>query len=838
MKSGHQQHKSASALLTIAAPALAIALALCPAPSVAGNFTPYKARTEFLPSSPGSVYSGLYGYVNPAMVTYVDEMETMFTWSDDTAAAEAANDWGLYMGLPHLGLGVTDRPVEGGRGYREYRLAIAGGDRAHSVGLAYGWANGSSDWRPPNQIILGTLMRPSPKLSAGMTLTSALSENALEFAVDASLRPLGSDRLTLFGTAARSNDGANDQQFWSAGATIVTIPGLNLSARYSNDRTVSANVHVKMGSIDVWTQTLHNRRDSSHRHAEFVPHRHAARTRQTYAVRVGGQGVDLLTPLSTSPPRYLDMDLNGPLNHRRFPLFDESRTLVDLLVTIRRAQNDPDISGIAINTSGMRMSWEKAWEVRRALKEFRQSGKQIVVYADRLDLRRFHFASIADRLVLDPAGLVILEGFVAGQTYYSWALEKLGVGVDEWRYFKYKSALEPLTREQMSDADREQWQALLDDFYALARDEIVAERPLTSAQYDELVDETVVLLPAEAVAHGLVDTLGRPEDLEAIIAASAGDSPLMIADGSYRPIARDEWGEPPRIAVVYALGMCAMDSGIRARTLVKDIEAAVEDRHVKAVVLRVDSPGGDALASDRVAEAVRQGRDHKPFVVSQGSVAASGGYWLSMYGDAVVAAPNTVTGSIGVIGGWIYNRGLKEKLALSTDHVQVGRHADVGFGMSLPLIGVQLPDRNLNQAEMGRAEHVIRSTYDQFVTKVADGRKRTPEEIDAMAQGRVWSGVQALRIGLVDRLGGLDVAIDVAKQKAGLEGVSTNIVEYPRLSLFDAELLRPQLLGVDAGVPDRLEATYSTSDYLRFRLEHNGEPLLLMPMDQALRLGE
>jgi protease-4 len=204
----------------------------------------------------------------------------------------------------------------------------------------------------------------------------------------------------------------------------------------------------------------------------------------------------------------------------------------------------------------------------------------------------------------------------------------------------------------------------------------------------------------------------------------------------------------------------------------------------------------------------------------------------------VVAAPNTVTGSIGVIGGWIYNRGLKEKLALSTDHVQVGRHADVGFGMSLPLIGVQLPDRNLNQAEMGRAEHVIRSTYDQFVTKVADGRKRTPEEIDAMAQGRVWSGVQALRIGLVDRLGGLDVAIDVAKQKAGLEGVSTNIVEYPRLSLFDAELLRPQLLGVDAGVPDRLEATYSTSDYLRFRLEHNGEPLLLMPMDQALRLGE
>ena len=209
-----------------------------------------------------------------------------------------------------------------------------------------------------------------------------------------------------------------------------------------------------------------------------------------------------------------------------------------------------------------------------------------------------------------------------------------------------------------------------------------------------------------------------------------------------------------------------------------------------------------------------------------------------MYGDAVVAAPNTITGSIGVIGGWIYNQGLKEKLALSTDHVQVGRHADASFGMSLPLIGVQLPDRNLSPAEMARAERVIRTTYDQFVGKVADGRKRTREEIDEIAQGRVWSGVQALEIGLVDQLGGLDVAIDVAKQKAGLDGVPSNIVEYPRLGLFDADLLRPQLLGIGATVPDRLEATNSAADYLRFRIERNGEPLLLMPMDQALRLGD
>jgi protease-4 len=830
MKSGHQQHKS-SPLLAVAAGALVFTLGLYPAASIAGDFTPYEARTEFLPQSPGGARAGLYGYVNPAMLTYVDEMESVFTWSDETAIAGAANDWGLYTGLPHLGFGMADRAVPtGGEGYREYRLALAGGDRTHGVGLAYGWANGGT-WlvRPPNVFVIGSLIRPSPSLSIGLTLTSTPSASAREGAADLSLRPLADDRLTLFGTAAASNDRAGGERFWRTGATLTPLPGLSVSAGYRDDGTVTAGVHVNLGSLDLWTQTLRDRSSS-------VPGG-AQRTRQTYAIRLGGQRANLLAPLTPSPARYLDIDLNGPLNHRRFPLFDQSRTLANLLVTIRQAQDDPDISGIAINTSGMRINWEKTWEVRRALKEFRQTGKQVVVFADRLDLRGYHFASVADRLVLDPTGMVILEGFVAGQTYYSSALEKIGVGVEEWRYFKYKSAFEPLTREQMSEADREQWQALLDDFYALARDEIIAERPLTGAQYDELINQTVVLLPSEALAHGLVDTLGRPEDLESIIEASVGSSPLMIADHSYRPLARDEWGEPPRIAVIYALGICAMDSGIRARTLVKDIETAVEDQHVKAIVLRVDSPGGDALASDRVAEALRQGRDHKPFVVSQGSVAASGGYWLSMYGDAVVAAPNTITGSIGVIGGWIYNQGLKEKLALSTDHVQVGRHADVSFGMSLPLIGVQLPDRNLNQAEMARAEHVIRTTYDQFVGKVADGRQRTREEIDEIAQGRVWSGVQALEIGLVDQLGGLDVAIDVAKQKAGIEGVPTNIVEYPRLGLFDADLLRPQLLGIGARVPDQLEATNSASDYLRFRIEHNGEPLLLMPMDQALRLG-
>ena len=825
MESANQRHKR-MALRTLAVSACSLALALCPTAS-RGDFTPYEARSEFLPASPGSARTGLYGYLNPATLTYVDGLETVFAWSDGSALAGGTDDWGLYAGLPHLGFGVTDRAAPGG-GYREYRLAVAGGDRAHGIGLAYGWANGAdAALRPPNVLVLGSLLRPSRVVSIGLTLTSTASGSAREGAGDLSLRPLGDTRLTLFGTAAAANDRAGGERFWSAGARITPWPGLDLYARYRDDRIFSAGVRVSLADVGVWTQTLRDRRAAAPGKTK--------RTRQTYAVRLGGHRANALSPLWSSTPRHLDLTLAGRLKHRRFPLFDQSRTLVDLLATIRRAQDDPRIGGIVINTSGMQMSWEKAWEVRRALRQFKQSGKRIVAYADRLDLRGYHFASVADRIVLDPAGLVVMEGFVAGRTYYRLALEKLGVGVEEWRYFEYKSALESLTRDQASAADREQWQALLEDFYALAREEIVAERAITEAEFDALVDETVVMLPAEALAHGLVDTLGRPDELESIAAADAGVEPRLIDDASYRPVTRDEWGEPPRIAVVYALGMCAMDSGIRARSLVQDIEAATEDESVKAVVLRVDSPGGDALASDRVAAAVRQGREAKPFVVSQGGVAASGGYWLSMYGDAVIAAPNTITGSIGVIGGWIYDKGLKQKLALSTDHVQVGRHADVGFGMSLPLIGVQLPDRNLDADERARAEHVIRTIYGQFVDKVADGRGRSRDEIDAVAQGRVWSGRRAVEMGLVDELGGLDVAIEAAKRRAGIGDVAATLVEYPRLSAFDPDLLTPRLLGTAA--PDRLEPVpVSATEYLRFRLERNGEPLLLMPMGQALRL--
>ena len=442
------------------------------------------------------------------------------------------------------------------------------------------------------------------------------------------------------------------------------------------------------------------------------------------------------------------------------------------------------------------------------------------MYIDRVDMYGYHWASVANHLVLDPAGAVGLQGYVAGHTYFKGALDKLGIGFDEWRLFQYKSATEAYVRRDMSAGEREQLTALLDDWYALARRDISAARSLAPAHFDRLVEETAFFLPQEALDAGLVDRLGRWSEIDRMV-----DGLDVVAADSHALGAARRWGPRKRIAIVYALGICAMDTGIGARKLVGEIASACAE--ADAVVLRVDSPGGDILPSALVADAVLQCRGHKPVVVSQGYLAASGGYMLSLPGDAIVAAPNTITGSIGVIAGWAYNKGLKEKLGLSTSRVQVGRHADLPFGMTLPLLGLRLPDRTLSADESVHMERSIRSLYADFVAKVASSRGLAPDAVEAIAQGRVWSGQRAVQLGLADRLGGLEVAIALAKVKAGLPAdAPVELVERPRPKLFSPALFRPQLLGFAAQPTPEL-------DYLQFRLQHNGWPLLLVPVNHV-----
>jgi protease-4 len=263
--------------------------------------------------------------------------------------------------------------------------------------------------------------------------------------------------------------------------------------------------------------------------------------------------------------------------------------------------------------------------------------------------------------------------------------------------------------------------------------------------------------------------------------------------------------------------------------LSKDVEAAGEDPRVKAIVLRVDSPGGEAMASDYVAEAVKKAKKNKPVIVSQGFVAGSGGYWLSMYADSIVAAPGTITGSIGVIAGWMYDKGFKEKIGVSTDLVKAGAHADLGFGFTLPFIGLGVPDRDVTDEERAKAEYTIRAFYKEFVGKVAEGRKMSPEKVEALAQGHFYSGLDGKKLNLVDVLGGLQDAIRIARQRAGIRpDEPVTIVEIPKPGLMDFSSFMPRLIGIKQAVSED-----PTIEQLKFRLQHNGQPIPLLPLDQV-----
>ncbi len=786
------------------------------------DFPKYYSTSDLSFASPGALKFGLYGYDNPALLTYLRQPDLQFTWTDAGGRWSDFNRWGLFMAAPNLGFDLVKTKVPSAS-VTDYRLATAFGDRAYSLGISFGWSGeGKAQFNRSNVWTLGTLVRPNPYISLGIVGSTATDGNGKEAVFDVAARPLADGLITVFADYGIQNNQTLKDGGWSAGGVLEPLPGIRITGRYFNTKTFAFGLQFSLGHATLATQSTYDR--------------DGRRSFTTYSIRLGGYDRTILSQLMRKS-RYVELNLLGPMKYQRYVWFDRSRTLSGILTAIDAARHDETVAGIAINTSGMRANREMLWEIREQLKNFRSAGKKVVIFIDRPGIDLYHFASVADKLILDPAGMITLQGYIAGRTFLKGTLEKLGIGFDEWRFFKYKAAAEVLSRDKMSEADREQEQAIIDDFYDLAKKDICQGRNFTSAKFDSLVNNDVVFLPREALEEGLVDTLGRWDDVQTMIERVEGERKGIMGSATLEKfnLPFDEpWGERPKIAVIYALGACEMDAGIKARTLSKVVEGAGNDPKVKAIVLRVDSPGGDALASDYVAEAVKRARKSKPVIVSQGAVAASGGYWLSMYGDTIVASPTTLTGSIGVIGGWIYNKELKEKLGITTDHVAVGAHADLGFGFTFPFIGLGIPDRNLNESERAKMEHDIKSMYREFVRKVADGRGMQVDSIESIAQGRVWSGTQGKRNGLVDLLGGLETALKVAREKAGIPpDRDVEIIEMPNPGLFDLSAFLPGFLGVEEQ-PQKDKII----EHLKFLLEHNGEPLPVMPLDEIEFSGE
>jgi protease-4 len=801
---------------------------LLPAQLAAQNdpaFLGYRETAPLLLATPGSIRDGLNGFINPALPAVGGQPALVLAVSTPPGEWVTVDRAGFFsaMGSSSLGLLLFQDPE--GREQLNLRLGLAAGNGTFSVGLANEAAFlAGGDGKFFHACTAGMLVRPRQHLSLGVSGTAAYSGDLWETALDLGVRPFATPLLTLFADYAIRKDEELADGSWSVGLASEPLPGLQVAGSYSSAKTFSVGAGVSLGTTSLWSRLGFSDSGTPEPGAHglrFGPARPA----------VTDRGV---------PPAYLKLNLLGPLVHRQEFLV-ETHSLLAVLEMIREAGADPRIAGIALNASGLEAGRAVLWELREALTDFRTTGKRVVLYLASGSEDLYYLASSADHLVMDPNGMLFLSGYRSGRVYLKGSLEKLGIGYEEWRLYTYKSAGETFSRDSMSEADREQYQAYIDEIAARAREDLQTSRSLSAERLEEIMSDLFVLNASEALEVGLIDSVGRWEEIDDLVAEleeerksfftygrsfRRGWTPedLFAPPGRYQAPRRDIWGEPPAVAVVYALGTTALDSGMNARRLGEVLRQLAADNSVKAVVLRVDSPGGSPVAADLVAEAVKKTREKKPVVVSQGSVAASGGYWVSMYADAIVASPFTLTGSIGVIGGWFYDRGFNEKLGISTDLVRSGLHADLGFGFLLP-------DRNLTEAERKRMDVQLEGIYTRFLTGVAEGRGLSTERAGELAQGRVWSGIAAQKLGLVDELGGLKRAVSLAKELSGLaEDAEIRLVEYPRSPAFAL----PGLIGLSAGPPSQIHLSDALPESLKFRLRHNGEPLLLLPLEIPL----
>jgi protease-4 len=772
----------------------------------------YYQQTRFLTAPATLSYQGLLGFANPANVATLQDFNFRYFWQGKPSDTSTPDSWGVFTAVPNFGFGAV-RNGFGSLKATIYRYSIAGGDQRFAMGIAFQKVTGQKKILGlNNQFGLGTILRPNRYIAIGFSGNIITGKSDKFGALEVGYRPLGDFRLTLFADGTMNNRESLRKLNWSAGTAIQLFSGLQIVGRYFDDGAFTVGIRVGFGSAAAGMQS-HLDKNGNQRY-------------NTYHLSIGEESGNLLD-LMFRGKNYITLSLKGRVDYLTYRFFDdETQRLLNILQQLETIRFDNRISLVAINLSGMRILPEHAWEIREAVKALQEDGKKILVYIDNANMSVYHLASVADYIMMDPQGSLMLPGYVFGRTYLKGTLDKLGLAFDEWRFFKYKSAAEVLARDKMSRADREQRQQLSDSFYNLVKADVCEGRSLSKTQFDHLIDNHVYFTAENALAQELVDTLARWDHLDDIITQVAGSSlsglPNSMIRDQRQPI--DDWRTTPQIAVVYALGECAMDTGIRARWLKDVFRSLAKNKDVKAIVFRVDSPGGDGMASDLVAEALKFAAEYKPVVVSQGQVAASGGYWISMYGDTIVAAPNTITGSIGVIGGWLYNNGFAEKLGMSADFVKTGQHADLGFGVTLPLLGITVPHRNLDKEERAAVQQIFMEMYETFVRKVSEGRGLDVEHVKEIAQGRVWSGPDAAENGLIDEIGGLNFAIYLARQMAEIdESTFLEIREYPETKgLFRSNAFSPlQWYSINND---------ATIRFIKMMSEKNGYPMpLLMP---------
>jgi protease-4 len=546
------------------------------------------------------------------------------------------------------------------------------------------------------------------------------------------------------------------------------------------------------------------------------------------------------------PPRSMlvlqvggELSENAPTNVVTYLRGARTPTVRSIVETLRKAKADGRVAAVLLKPTGFSSPyWGKVQEIRDAVLDFRESGKPVYAYLEYADDRNYYLATAADRIFLMPSATLDLSGVATYALFLRGTFDKIGVVPDMHHIGDYKTAVNTFTEKTYTTAHKQMDEWLNRDLFEQIVSGVAETRDKTEEEVRALVDEGP-FLAADAVKAGLVDQVAYEDEVMENLRSDDRAMPTVNA-ADYARVSATSLGlnRGPRIAVIYASGAIVGGKGgfdplngetVGSEPLIEAIRDARNDSSVRAIVVRIDSPGGSATASDAIWRELTLARDEKkdrPLIVSMSDLAASGGYYIAMPAQVIVAQPSTLTGSIGIYGGKFVTAGAYEKLGAHIESTSIGRNAEL-----------ESPARPFNASELQKVEAQLRSFYSEFIRRAAESRHTTPEKIDSVGQGRVWTGRQAKDYGLVDELGGLDRAIAIAKERAKIAASSdVEIITFPRAKSFYQMVSEGFSGSSDAAVSAWLSTHLSTDELGAIRafrgptaLFRRGELLALMP---------
>ncbi|RJP73689.1 MAG: signal peptide peptidase SppA [Candidatus Zixiibacteriota bacterium] len=758
--------------------------------------------------------------VNPAWLGARSGVEAFFLVPYDSTGDE---DFGLAVKLGPLGF-TGDWVTNDQQQFNRYEIGLGlPFSRFFHFGVSKSWYR-AVDWEGSWNLGLG--FRPLPFISAGAVaydLNRPLREGVElypTYGAGLAVRPFGY-RLTLSGdllfTKSTTHD-YGDELDPLLRLEAVPIDGLRLTGEYRTDSQIfAAGLSL---AIDNVTLGNYRRMNENGDHLASVGYLHLTSDRFRNFF---------------SPPDHqiVEMTLEGEIRETEAPFSFfrpmSGMTLRQLRRQIQEYADDPKVDGLLINFNNPDIGWAQMQQVRRSLEDFKATGKKLMAWSESYSQRDYYLASLCDEIYLLPVGMVDLHGLLAELSYWKGTMDKLGIGAQVARVGDYKTAGNSFLYYDTPEAEAEMINWLLDGLYDQLVSEIAAGRNWEPDTVKALIDRGPYFAQW-AVDDGLVDSLVHHDVLKERL---EDQDYIMTSDEAYWRTGyyQEEWPDMriPKVAVIYAEG--AIVSGessqelfggalMGAETIAGAIRKAREDGSVDAIIMRVDSPGGSGIASEIIyREVVRTttGKNRKPFIVSMGNVAASGGYYIAMGADTVIAEPGTITGSIGVIALKPNLDGLYDKIGYNTHIFKRGEHADA-FTLSRPF----------DEEELALLQDGIEEFYDDFITRVAQERDLTKEAVDDVARGRVWTGQQAQERQLVDLMGGMDLAFEIVRGQLGVEsGAALDLKVMPeQKGFFDTalgDLVRLKQRPLPKDIRQALEPLYLALQV------YGSEPLMLMP---------